>query len=307
MFYKNFIFLFVVLILIPFSFASNFNDLQDSFLVVKNIDGARKDIESAGGIVTHIFPEDKILIGKISKNFKSRNVRKIYFEGDRMKNDDFLYSVWEKSLEKEDKPIKDIDPIYEDVISEEKIELSDLEYQMKRLPSGNALPTDTSLYMIGDISVGVITPESIGGSEDWTQQELTEVYSEVMNGLAWWSNLNPNAHLTFTYHFEEQVPTTYEPIEEGSIYRHYWGPEVLFELGHGDGEGPVTDDVYDYVNYLRDEDSTDWGFVVFVVDSSNDFDGAFSDGKFAFTNMYSSGGGPYMTMTYDNYDYGINN
>jgi hypothetical protein len=282
--------------------------LENAFLIVTDIKLARDDIEQSGGFVIHIFPDDKVLTGKIPPNFNSSFVREIFFEGDELQESNFIHLVWQKSLASEQyiSPAFDLEPI-DDMIWDEEVDVSDLEYQSRRLPVGTLLPTDTSLYMIGDVSVGVITPESISGSEDWTQEELAEVHSEVMNSLTWWAELNTSAHLTFTYHFEDQVPTTHEPIEEGSIGLHYWGPDVLLELGHGDGEDGALDDSYDYVNYLRDEDGTDWGFVLFIVDSSNDEDGAFSDGRFAFAAMTNSGGGPLMVMTYDNHNYGIEN
>jgi hypothetical protein len=60
--------------------------------------------------------------------------------------------------------------------------------------------------------------------------------------------------------------------------------------------------VRDYDNDLRVKYSTDWAFTIFVVDSSADSDGSFSDGWFAYAYL----GGPFFVMTYDNGGWGPN-
>ncbi|MBT4835115.1 hypothetical protein HON86_00660, partial [Candidatus Woesearchaeota archaeon] len=229
-----------------------------------------------------------------------------------------IHNAWKKNLEW--KSISDhvvdesLQPILNDVISFEddpfSRDFSKEEYNAKNFvrstPYG-ALPTDTSLYMIGDVSVSVILPESISGSEDWTSEEIANVHAEIMNGLDWWVTNNPDADLTFLYDWNDQASTTYEPIELDSIYRHYWGSEILFEMGYGDGTPGITDAMYDFINDQRVLKNTDWGFSIFVVDSSSDYDGKFADNKSAFAILNPTGGGPYLVMTYDNGLYGIDN
>ena len=167
-----------------------------------------------------------------------------------------------------------------------------------------ALYDDTSLYMIGDVSVSIILPESNGGSEDWTSGEIAGVLVGIISGMDWWSDREPNAHLVSVYNLEAQVPINYEPIEMSSNEIVPWVVEVMNELGYYSGAPPLTL-LFDYVNDQRDYKNTDWGFVIFVVDSSADVDGKFSDGRFAFASLRASGGGPYVFMTYDNSGYGI--
>ncbi len=307
---KKIILLLVLVMAMP-CYASE--ELVDGFIVAKNISFARSEIESLGGDINHIFFNEGVLIGKIPSDLKSKNYS-VYYVGDSVSND--LFYVWKRNLKWKsvdhviDESLK---PILNDVILFEddlfSKGFSKDEYNanfVKSTPYG-ALPTDTSLYMIGDVSVSVILPESDGGSEDWTSTEISNVHSEIMNGLDWWAVNNPDADLTFVYDFNDGASTSYEPIEVGSIYRHYWGSEILFNLGYGDGTPGITGAMYDFVNVQRDLKDTDWGFTIFVVDSSNDVDGKFSDGKFAFTIYGGDGGGPYMVMTYDNELYGINN
>jgi len=195
----------------------------------------------------------------------------------------------------------EIPALVDDVIYEENPVMSG--DAGKELPYG-ADYEDTSLYMIGDVKISVITPESIGGSEDWDSDRLAQVYSEIMNAMDWWADREPNAGLNNVYVFEEQVPIPSEPIEQ--IGLGIWIAETMVELGY---EG-TTAGIYDYVNDQRDAmPETDWSFVVYVADSLNDSDGRFADGKFAFARMQISGGpgGPYCVMTYDNSGYGIEN
>jgi hypothetical protein len=159
---------------------------------------------------------------------------------------------------------------------------------------------DVSEYMLGTVAVGVILPESDGTidpqTEDWTQEEMDQVASQVISGLNWLVSKADWRPLVFYVVFEYQVPTGYEPITRPATDQQLWINQCFTALGYGD-----TYPGFPYVNALRDSLGTDWGTCIFVVDSSNDPDGAFSDGYFAFTFL----GGPITVMTYDNADGGI--
>jgi len=289
--------------------------MVDAFLVVNDLNKARENINGE----VHVFPEKNILIGRFSSSdLKSRYVEQVYYFDS--KNIPDLYEheflLWKDSLEYKNTPldvkladIPSVEPIYNDLIIEEKPSLNDLNVIPARMPYG-ADPTDTSSYMIGDITVSVIFPESNSNSpntEDWTDQEIQDVESEIFNAMDWWAVRNPDAALTFVYNFEERIPTDVEPIQNGYQYSWFWIADVMLNLGYGPEQYPPTPLVYDYINSKRGE--TDWGFVIFVVDSSNDVDGKFSDGNYAYTITKGdgSGGGPYMVVTYDNGNYGITN
>jgi len=192
----------------------------------------------------------------------------------------------------------ELEPLIDDIDYLENVVLP------KDMPYG-AEYTDTSLYMIGDVSVSVILPESLNGSEDWTDEEINLVKSKIMAAMDWWAAREPNAHLNFVYNFEERVPTNYEPIEMRTLYKYLWVEEVMNELGYYTTTEDPSLVLYDYINDQRDIKETDWAFVIFVVDSSNDVDGRFADGRFAFASLRPSGGGPYVFMTYDNSGFSI--
>jgi hypothetical protein len=179
------------------------------------------------------------------------------------------------------------------------VEMLPREYMTSLQPSGDNY-YDVSEYMLGTVAVGVILPESNGTidpqTEDWTQEEMDQVASQVISGLNWLVNKAAWRPLAFYIVFEYQVPTGYEPITRPSTDQQLWTNQCFTALGYGD-----TYPGFPYVNALRDSLGTDWGTCVFVVDSSNDADGAFADGYFAFTFL----GGPIVFMTYDNADGGI--
>lgn len=163
---------------------------------------------------------------------------------------------------------------------------------------------ETSEYMIGNCSVPVIFIESNGSidtqTENWTAQEINEVLSEIQYALDWWSTRNPNASLSF-YTDYSIVETSYEPIT-----RNYsdLGLLILDEVMTALGYPPSPlwiDAAWNYINDFRNAHNTDWCFITFIVDSSNDVDGRFADGKYATNDP----GGPRIFMTYDNGDWGI--
>jgi hypothetical protein len=95
--------------------------------------------------------------------------------------------------------------------------------------------------------------------------------------------------------------TSYEPITRNSTDESLWIPEVLASINYGSGEN-----YYIYAascaNEIREKWSTDWAFLIFVVDSLKDEDGMFADPpRFAYAYI----NGPFMVITYDNDDWGI--
>ncbi len=167
---------------------------------------------------------------------------------------------------------------------------------------------ETSEYLIGSVSVGVFLLESNGEIDDnlenWTQEEEDKVTLEIQNSMTWWENQNPDAHVKFFYDWNYQVSISYEPIIHPSAvtdveYQELWVNEALSFLGYD--TGTMAERAYSYVNDLRDEKDTDWAYAIFIVDSSEDVDGAFTDGYFAYSYL----GGPFLIMTYDNQRFGI--
>jgi hypothetical protein len=161
---------------------------------------------------------------------------------------------------------------------------------------------DVSEFMLGTVAVGVILPESDGTidpeTEDWTQEEMDQVASEIISALNWLVTKAGWRELAFYVVFDYQVPTGYEPIAGPATDQQLWANQCFTALGYGNSYPG-----HPYVNALRDSLGTDWGMCVFVIDSSNDGDGMFTDGWFG----YAIPGGPKLVMTYDNDGWGIAN
>lgn len=160
----------------------------------------------------------------------------------------------------------------------------------------------TSEFMVGSVAVGVIMPESDGGTENWSTSRQDTVFNKIAEGLNWWiARANEQGvPLTFVYDQRRSVPTKYEPItREGPNDQYVWVADIFKNMGYTDG-GQI-DRALEYINDLRTSYNTDWCYTFIVVDSLNDTDGAFSSGYFAWSYL----GGPYSVMTYDNDGWGI--
>ncbi|MGD8506409.1 MAG: hypothetical protein PVF15_07075 [Candidatus Bathyarchaeota archaeon] len=163
---------------------------------------------------------------------------------------------------------------------------------------------ETSEYLIGSVAVGVILLESNGTvdlqTENWTLSEESQVISEIQAALDWWSSQNPSANVSFSLSVNYRVPTSYEPIIRPSDPdQGYWIDEAMDYLGYSGAD--YFSQVRDYINDLRNNTGTNWAFAMFVVDSSDDSNGAFEDDYFAYAYI----GGPFLVMTYDNDNWGI--
>jgi hypothetical protein len=133
-----------------------------------------------------------------------------------------------------------------------------------------------------------------------------QVISEITDGLSWLADQNPDANVSFTYEINYSVPTSYEPINHALLTdESLWIGEAMSYLGFS-GHGYTTQ-VRDYTNALRRKLNADWAFAIFVVDSLNDTDGAFTDDldETRKWHAHSTFGGPFIIMTYDNGEYGI--
>jgi len=168
---------------------------------------------------------------------------------------------------------------------------------------------DLSEYMIGTIALGVIFLESDGSidpsTEDWTQAEKDAAMGSLGVGggqlqwSSWFSNENLFFHTYFVYGEINTVQISYEPIIHPSAitddtYEKLYVAEAMGKLGYTTGDWMQR--VRDYSNYLRDTTETipgyygtNWAFVVFLVDNSNDADLLFSDGYHAYAYL----GGPF--------------
>ena len=277
-------------------------------------------IRGRGGEVLHIFPTH-VLVGRIPRSLRDTLVGKSGIEqvaysivdpsvvagyGENAViaveawNNNFMGQAASKGLEPslgfaEPPPIKDDMRMAPQSASESS--------KVPAPPYGAGF-YDTSEYMIGDISVAIILPESNGAidpnQENWTSGDRSAVISEIQAAMNWWAAREPNAHLSFTYTFAI-LATSYEPIHRPSTDEGLWIAEVMQDIGYTSGDYFYR--VRSFLTDLRNGDGTDWAITIFVAHSYWDVDGCFSDGYFAYAYL----GGPFIVMTYDNNGYGLAN
>ncbi|MCD6327713.1 hypothetical protein J7M28_09180 [bacterium] len=181
-------------------------------------------------------------------------------------------------------------------------------------------PNDTSEFMLGNVAVAIILPESDGSidteSEDWTNVDVAngitdrpqKVRDEILASLNWWVLRETEQRsgpplLSFT--IDPSSPrvriTGYEPISRSSLDEYIWVSEIMTQMGYTTGSAWQKVRQFD-LDLIADL-GADWAFTVFVYDSLNDSNGQFANGAFAYSYL----GGPWLTMTYDNDGYSIHN
>lgn len=154
----------------------------------------------------------------------------------------------------------------------------------------------TSNFMLGSVAVGMIFVESrqSDGAKTgpWADEDKTEISMQVYAGLDWWAQTGGyRANLSWTYDIM-QCTTQYEPMEHTKNESPLWVNECMDQLGYSEGADYIRTRAY--VNDLRRKYSTDWSFVIFVVDAHNDTDGYFAD-RSGITWAYV--GGPYLVLS----------
>ena len=191
--------------------------------------------------------------------------------------------------------------------------------------SGGVFPTqtpgffDTSEFMIGTVRVGVVLLESDGSidteTESWTAAERTNVQNEIQAAVDWWAGRAASFGVTLSFtvdwtYLNSPIVTGYEPINRCAVCgtgQALWIQAAMNAVG-SNVAGDYFTDVRNYDNVLRNNAGRNWGYTIFVVDSSNDADNRFAadtDGQMRFAYAYL--GGPFLVMTYGNDGWGIGN
>ncbi|GAB4500582.1 MAG: hypothetical protein Fur0035_01220 [Anaerolineales bacterium] len=157
---------------------------------------------------------------------------------------------------------------------------------------------DTSVFLVGKVVVSVIFIESSGNGENWSQLRKDEVSAKITNGLTLLGGAGGmDASLNFLPDLRT-ITVSQEPITLASSDTS-WMFSALGTIPGVSG-ADARERAFSFNNQQRTLYDSDWAFTLFVVDSLNDANGAFSDGVFAFSEIY----GPYAVITYDNGSHG---
>ena len=173
-----------------------------------------------------------------------------------------------------------------------------------------ATSIDTSAFALGKARLNVIFLESDGSidinQENWSAEQLTNVHREIGEATSFWEGLtagyHPNAQLKFDVNYVNggaPMATGYEPIRRASFQDSFWISEVMADLGYA-GNGHFND-VRAFDHDQRIAGDTHWATTLFVVNDTVDADKRFTNGQFAYGYI----GGPYMVLTYSNFNWGI--
>lgn len=126
-----------------------------------------------------------------------------------------------------------------------------------KVSGGPHLLYSTSMYMIGDIAVGIFFLP--GEQGNWTTQEINDTFSSICNSLNKLVAIEPNAHLSFKF------------INEGT---------KPFMKGNSDSR--LDEYEYYYINKLRDTYKTHWAYAIGVYKGKKSRPLAFPFGPFAY-------------------------
>ncbi len=138
---------------------------------------------------------------------------------------------------------------------------------------------DTSRYMLGDIVVAAVLPESNGVAEpstqNWTLSEVTSVQNTTVAGLDKWAQAEPNANITFIYVWADAPPSggisyTVESDYEAETHSNFNGNVInsfMATLGYSSTSSFTN--IRNYLNDLRDTYDSDWAYMIQAKDDSS--------------------------------------
>lgn len=205
---------------------------------IKEMNVIIEELEQNNGKIIHRYPPE-ILIGRFPDNLLNRLSNRLDIK--EVINgvvDETAYSflsqtgqyalyAWNNNFMGLSKgrgldgiPGPDVVPLSNCIIMKNRVE------EVKQHPARSNAPfgagfEDVSEFLLGEISVAIFFPESDGtndpSTEDWSASREASSVSEIQNGLDWLANENPNANLSFTYHFyygrtNPDAQTQWEPI-----------------------------------------------------------------------------------------------
>jgi hypothetical protein len=149
-----------------------------------------------------------------------------------------------------------------------------------------------SEFLVGDVLIQLVFPESAGLSEEWTDREIADATSGAYAAAAAFQTMFGYAPMHFVIKAAPRIPTTYEPIQTFMDDHWQWIREAMISLGI-DAVKTTELMVHDYNNAGRAYYRTDWAYTAFIADASNDLDHRFADGYYT---AYALLGGPYLVI-----------
>ena len=147
-------------------------------------------------------------------------------------------------------------------------------------------------FLVGDVLIQLVFPESDGHDEDWTDERLANASSGAFAAATAFQSMFGYAPMHFVMKIEKRIATTYEPIQTTMGDHPLWIYQTMAALGVDTGDPPDLM-VHDYNNAGRYYYGTDWVFTAFIANGENDLDHRFADGYYT---AYAYLGGPYLVI-----------
>jgi hypothetical protein len=153
-----------------------------------------------------------------------------------------------------------------------------------------------SEFMLGSVLVNIVTPESVGGSESWTEEEIAAALSKIAIGCQEYQHYAVWTDLRFIYNYKDflRIPISREPIEGDWTTDPLWISEVFENLGYYDES--IEMQIHLLNNETRAEHHTDWVFTALIVDASEN--GCWQGSQAGNYVAYATYNGPYLLMPY---------
>ncbi len=153
-------------------------------------------------------------------------------------------------------------------------------------------------YLLGDILVQVVYPESQGPAENWTDGALASAASGVTLALLYFQESYSYASIDFLVRSIPRATTAMEPINYTRDNQHVWITDVMNNLGYPGDRTEYLDLVHQFNDEWRIKWRTDWVFTAFIVNSANNI--PYHAFPYTRNNKYGFGrlGGPYMVVPF---------
>ncbi|MBN2070521.1 MAG: T9SS type A sorting domain-containing protein [Candidatus Krumholzibacteriota bacterium] len=162
-----------------------------------------------------------------------------------------------------------------------------------------------SEFMMGNVLINVVIPESNGSIEDWTETEIHNLWADIDLGLSQYINQTHWVELNYIINTDiaYPVPIASEPIMNNMETDYIWineSLEYLYNQGHFDGFGVNEEGNAHLLNnatrekWIDDGFRIDWVFTVFMADASYNGCWLTDEGYTAYAML----GGPYMVVPY---------
>ena len=178
------------------------------------------------------------------------------------------------------------------------------QFKAQQVAAGAAAPRllfQNAEFMIGDILVRIVLPESNGGAEvsteNWTDTWMTNAISGGSSACLAFQEKFAFAPMNYVFEAHRAIDTRYEAITHTTDSDELWITDVMATLGYA-GFKDFQMAVHTFNEDGRKRFGTDWSYTAFVANSRNAPNHLWGNGQPAGYTAYAILGGPYFVIPY---------